>query len=102
MGPVLVLIKCVFYGKFCVSSDKYVTIVVKTKCVNSGNMSNKLNFITNYTKFITTNTPLSKYTYILQFLILMMRRSCSRTLEFLLLYTIFGICFKILKPVSCG
>ena len=60
MGPVLVLIKCVFYGKFCVSSDKYVTIVVKTKCVNSGNMSNKLNFITNYTKFITTYTHFIK------------------------------------------
>ena len=60
MGPVLVLIKCVFYGKFYVSSDKYVTIVVKTKCVNSGNMSNKLNFITNYTKFITTDTHFIK------------------------------------------
>ena len=58
-GLVLVLVKYVLCDKFCVSSDKYVSIVVKTKCVNSGNMSDicdKLNYTTNYTYFTTTNT----------------------------------------------
>ena len=42
----------VFCDKFCVRSDEYVSIIVKIKCVNSGNISdicNKLNFTTNYT-----------------------------------------------------
>jgi hypothetical protein len=46
---------CVFCSKYCVCSDKYVFIVVKIKCVNSGNISDicdKLNFTTNYTNFI--------------------------------------------------
>ena len=54
LGPstrsVLVLIKCVFCDKFFVSSGTYVSIVVKIKYVNFGNMSDicgKLNFITN-------------------------------------------------------
>ncbi len=49
---------CVFCGKCCVCSDKCVSIVVKIKCVNSGNISdicNKLNFTTNYIYFTTTD-----------------------------------------------
>ena len=49
----------VFCDKFCIRSDKYVSIVVKIKCVNSDNISdicNKLNFTTNYIHFTTTNT----------------------------------------------
>jgi hypothetical protein len=42
----------VFCDKFCVKNGKCVFIIIKTKCVNSGKISdiyNKLNFITNYT-----------------------------------------------------
>ena len=67
LGPVtvlvLVLVKCVFCGNFYVCSDKCVSIVVKTKCVNSDNMSDicdKLNFTTNYRKFTATNTNFIK------------------------------------------
>jgi hypothetical protein len=48
----------VFCGKFYVCSDKRVSIVIKIKCVYSGNISDicdKLNFITNYMYFTTTN-----------------------------------------------
>jgi hypothetical protein len=48
----------VFCGKFYVCSDKRVSIVIKIKRVYSGNISDicdKLNFITNYTYFTTTN-----------------------------------------------
>ena len=41
---------CLFCGKCCFCSDKCVSIVVKIKCVNFGNMSDicdKLNFTTN-------------------------------------------------------
>ena len=58
-GSVLILIKYVFCGKWCVRSDICVSIVVKIKCVKSGNISDicdKLNFITNYTHFTTTDT----------------------------------------------
>jgi hypothetical protein len=57
-GPVLILVKYVFCCNV-LSVGKCVSIVVKIKCVNSSNMSNiydKLNFTTNYTYFITTDT----------------------------------------------
>ena len=44
----------VFCNKFCIRSGKCVFIVVKTKCVNSGNINGicgKLNFTTKYTCF---------------------------------------------------
>ena len=50
---------CVFYGKCCVLSDKCVSIIVKIKCVNYGNINDiydKLNFTTNYIHFTTTDT----------------------------------------------
>ena len=46
-------------------SDKCVSIVVKIKCVNSGNISdicNKLNFTTNYTNFTKTDIKFIKNT----------------------------------------
>ena len=46
----------VFCDKVCVCSDKCVSIIIKIKYVNSGNISDicdKLNFITNYTYFTT-------------------------------------------------
>ena len=52
-----------FCGKCCVHSDKCVSIVVKIKRVNSGNINDicdKLNFITNYAHVITTDTHLIK------------------------------------------
>ena len=61
----------VFYDKFCVRSDEYVSVIVKIKCVNSGNISdicNKLNFTTNY-------IYLPKHTQKLQFLTISVRRS---------------------------
>jgi hypothetical protein len=68
---VLILIKiCVFCDKYCVRIDKYVFIVVKIKCVNSSRISeicDKVNFITNYTHFITPDNMLSKHIQILQF-----------------------------------
>ena len=48
---------CVFCGKYCVHSDKYVFIVVKIECVNSGKISNicdKVNFITKVHTFYDT------------------------------------------------
>jgi hypothetical protein len=67
LGPatrfVLILIKFVFCGKYCFRSDKYVSIVVKIKYVNSGNISDicdKLNFTTSYTHFTATNTNFIK------------------------------------------
>jgi hypothetical protein len=48
----------VFCGKYCVRSDKCVSIIVKIKCVNSDNISDiydKLNFTTKYTHVITTD-----------------------------------------------
>jgi hypothetical protein len=62
MRSVLILIKCVFCGKCCVYSDTCVSIVVKIKCVNSGNISDicdKLNFTTNYIHFIKTHTNIT-------------------------------------------
>jgi hypothetical protein len=56
---VLIVIKYVFCGKCYVCIDKYESIAVKIKCVNFNNISdiyNKLNFITNYTYFTTTDT----------------------------------------------
>jgi hypothetical protein len=47
---------CVFCDKCCVRIDKYVFIVVKIKCMNSGRISDicyKVNFTTNYTHFTT-------------------------------------------------
>ena len=55
---------CVFCGKCCVCSNKYVSIVVKIKCVNSSNISDicdKLNLTTNYTHFTTMDTHIHKY-----------------------------------------
>jgi hypothetical protein len=49
----------VFCGKFCVRSDKFVSIVIKIKCVNSSNVSdicNKLNVTTNYIHVTATDT----------------------------------------------
>jgi hypothetical protein len=46
----------VFCDKVCVCSDKCVSIIIKIKYVNSGNISDicdKLNFITNYIYFTT-------------------------------------------------
>ena len=64
MGSVLILIKtCVFCGKYYVYSDKCVSIIVKIKCVSSGNISDscdKLNFTTKYTQFTTTDTHFIK------------------------------------------
>ena len=63
MGSVLILVNYVSCDKFCVRSDEYVFIIVKIKCVNSGNMSDnygKLNFTTNYTKFTTMDTHFIK------------------------------------------
>ena len=54
-GQVLVLIKCEFYCKFCVCSGKYVFIIVKTKCANSGDI------------FTNTDKHCIKSTHILQF-----------------------------------
>ena len=56
-GPVLILIKFVFYGKYCVHIDKCVFIVVKIKCVNTGRISDicdKINFITKLHTFYKT------------------------------------------------
>jgi hypothetical protein len=53
---------------FCVSSGKYVSIVIKIKYINSDNMSNiydKLKFIINYTYFTTTDIYfIKKYIHI--------------------------------------
>ena len=70
---------------FCVSSDKYVSIVIKIKYINSDNMSNiydKLKFIINYTYLSQQTHILSKNTYILQLLTLVMRQSRNGTFEF--------------------
>ena len=48
-----------FCDKYCANSGKYVSIVVKIKCVNSGKISDicdKLNFTINYKYVTTTNT----------------------------------------------
>ncbi len=62
---------CAFYGKWSVCSDKCVSIIVKIKCVNFGNISDscdKLNFTISYTHFTTTNTNFIKtYTNIIIF-----------------------------------
>ncbi len=60
---VLVLVVCVFYSKLCVFYGKFMLFIVKTKCLNSSNMSDKLNFITNELTHILLNN-----TYMLQFL----------------------------------
>ena len=52
-----------FCDTYCVHSDICVSIVVKIKYVNSGNISDicdKLNFTTNYTHVITTDTDFIK------------------------------------------
>ena len=75
---------CVFCGKFCVNSGKCVFIVVKTKYVNSGNMSDicgKLNFIISYTQLLQINSYFIKKHIQLQFLTLVIGRS-HKTLEF--------------------
>jgi hypothetical protein len=64
----------VFCGKFCVHSNKCVSIVVKIKCVNSSNISDicdKLNITTNHihftitkTHFIKTHTKLQFFTFL--------------------------------------
>ena len=53
---------CVFCNKCCVRIDKCVFIVVKIKCVNSGRISDKVNFTTNYTHFTIPDNILSKHT----------------------------------------
>ncbi len=59
---------CIFCGNCSICSGKCVSIVVKLKCVNSGNMNDicdKLNFTKNYTHypiytyFITKNTDIT-------------------------------------------
>ena len=48
---------CVFYSKCCVCIDKYVFIVIKIKCVNSGRISDicdKVNFTTKLHTFYNT------------------------------------------------
>ena len=45
---------CVFYGKCCVHIYKYVFIVVKIKCVNSGRICDKVNFTTKLHTFYNT------------------------------------------------
>ena len=60
----------VFCGKFCVRSNKFVSILIKIKCVNSGNISDicdKLNVTTNYTRIQKLINILSKYTQITNF-----------------------------------
>ena len=62
MGSVLILIKCVFCSKCCVCGDTCVSIVVKIKYVNSGNINyncDKLNFTINYTHFIKIHTDVT-------------------------------------------
>ena len=52
------IVTCVLYGKLCVISGQCMLIIVKTKCVNSGNLSDicgKLNFTTNDTNFIISH-----------------------------------------------
>ena len=61
----------VFCGKCCVLSDKCVSIIVKIKCVNSGNI---VILVINLTLLQTTHI-LSKHTQILQFLISSTERS---------------------------
>ena len=49
----------VFCNKCCLHIDKFVFIVVKIKCMNSGRISDicyKVNFTTNYTHCTTTDT----------------------------------------------
>jgi hypothetical protein len=45
---------CVFCGKCYVRIDKYVFIVVKIKCVNSGRICDKVNFTTKLHIFYNT------------------------------------------------
>jgi hypothetical protein len=48
---------CVFCGKCCVCINKYMFIVVKIKCVNSGKLCDicdKVNFITKLHTFYNT------------------------------------------------
>jgi hypothetical protein len=55
----------VFCDTCCVRIDKYVFIVVKIKCVNSGRISDicdKVNFTINYTYFTIPDNILSKHT----------------------------------------
>ena len=62
-----------FCGKWSVCSDKRVFIIVKIKCVNSGNISDicdKLNFTTSYTHFTTNINFIKIYTNITIFYIL--------------------------------
>ena len=97
MGSVLILIKiCMFCGKCCVCSDKCVSIVVKIKCVNFGNISdiyNKLSITTNYTYFTTTDTYFYQHTQKLQFLTPLMGRSrCD--------LSIFGNCCRVFSLVG--
>ena len=61
---------CVYCGKCYVHSDTCVSVVVKIKCVNSGNINDicdKLNFITNTHLQQLTHIS-SKLIQILQFL----------------------------------
>ena len=52
----------VFYGKCCVRIDKCMFIVVKIKCVNSGRISDKVNFTTNTNILQHLTYILSKHT----------------------------------------
>ena len=69
-GSVLILVKCVFCGKYYVCSGKFVSIVVKRKYMNSNNISDicdKLNFITNYIHFTILEIQFIKKTHIIIF-----------------------------------
>ena len=60
----------VFCGKFCVYSDKRVSIVVKIKYVNSGNISDicdKLKLTIKYIRLQQLTNILSKHKQKLQF-----------------------------------
>jgi hypothetical protein len=59
--------RCMFCGKYCVRNDN-VSIVIKIKRINSGNISDicdKLNFTINYTHVQQLTHILSKHTQIL-------------------------------------
>ena len=50
----------VFCDKFCVRSDEYVSVIVKIKCVNSGNISD----ICNKLSLLQTTHTLQQYGYL--------------------------------------
>ena len=54
---------CVICGKCCVRIKKCVFIIVKIKCVNSGRICDKVNFITKLHTFYNTLTDIYQNTH---------------------------------------